>query len=157
RGEYWQGRAAEAAGNQSTARQHYQAAAHYPTAYYGQLARARLGLGELGLRRPPELTNRHALINLEVVRAVQLLYAVDARDLVAPFVTDLADKAVDTGALVAVAEIAHKNDDARAMLLIGKAALGRGYAFDVYAFPTNGIPHFRTVGPAVDKSVVYAI
>jgi len=157
RGEYWQGRAAEAAGNQSTARAHYQAAAHYPTAYYGQLARARLGLGELALRHPPELANRSALMNLEVVRAVQLLYAADARDLVVPFVSDLADKAADTGALVVVAEIARKNDDARAMLLIGKAALNRGYAFDVYAFPTNGIPQFRMVGPAVDKSVVYAI
>ena len=48
-------------------------------------------------------------------------------------------------------------DDRDRMLLIGKAALNRGYAFDVYAFPTNGIPQFRLVGPAVDKSVVYAI
>ena len=43
------------------------------------------------------------------------------------------------------------------MLLIGKAALDRGFAFDVYAFPTNGIPEFRIVGPPVDKSVVYSI
>jgi soluble lytic murein transglycosylase len=157
RGEYWQGRAAEAAGNNSAARAHYQAAAQYPTAYYGQIARARLGMGELGLRRPPEPTHRAALMNLEVVRAVQLLYAADARDLVVPFVTDLADKAVDTGALVVAAEIARKNNDARATLLIGKAALSRGYTFDVYAFPTNGIPDFRMVGPSVDKSVVFAI
>jgi soluble lytic murein transglycosylase len=157
RGEYWQGRAAEAAGNTSAARAHYQAAAQYPTAYYGQIARARLGLSELGLRRPPESAHRAALMNLEVVRAVQLLYAVDARELVIPFVSDLADKAVDAGALVVIAEIARKNNDARAMLLIGKAALNRGYAFDVYAFPTNGIPEFRMVGPAVDKSVVFAI
>jgi soluble lytic murein transglycosylase len=157
RGEYWQGRAAEAAGNNSQARMHYQAAAQYPTAYYGQIARAKLGLGELNLRRPPEPTHHAALMNLEVVRAVQLLYASEARDLVVPFVTDLADKAVDTGALVVVAEIARKNDDARAMLLVGKAALGRGYAFDIYAFPTNGIPNFRMVGPSVDKSVVFAI
>lgn len=157
RGEYWQGRAAEALGNNSAARTHYQAAAQYSTAYYGQIARARLGLSDLGLRRPPDSTHHAQLMNLEVVRAVQLLYAIDARDLVVPFVSDLADKAVDTGALVAVAEIARKNDDARAMLLIGKGALRRGYAFDLYAFPTNGIPHFRMVGPAVDKSVVFAI
>ncbi|MBV8837520.1 MAG: lytic transglycosylase domain-containing protein, partial [Alphaproteobacteria bacterium] len=157
RGEYWQGRAAEALGNNSAARTHYQAAAEYSTAYYGQIARARLGLSDLGLRRPPDSTHHAQLMNLEVVRAVQLLYAIDARDLVVPFVSDLADKAVDTGALVAVAEIARKNDDARAMLLIGKGALRRGYAFDLYAFPTNGIPQFRMVGPAVDKSVVFAI
>ena len=157
RGEYWQGRAAEAAGNGSAAHAHYQAAAQYSTAYYGQIARARLGLNELALHRPPEPTHRAQLMNLEVVRAVQLLYAIDARDLVTPFVSDLAEHAVDIGALVVVAEIAHKNDDARAMLLIGKAALGRGFAFDLYAFPTNGIPEFRVVGPSVDKSVVFAI
>jgi soluble lytic murein transglycosylase len=157
RAEYWQGRAAEAAGRTADARAHYQQAARFPTAYYGQIARAKLGLSELVLRRPPEPANRGALMNLEVVRAAQILYAVDARDLVIPFVADLADRAVDPGALVVIAEIAKKYDDARAMLMIGKAALNRGYAFDVYAFPTNGIPDFRMVGPSVDRSVVYAI
>jgi soluble lytic murein transglycosylase len=157
RGAYWQGRAAEAAGRNSEARAHYQAAAQYPTAYYGQIARARLGLGELTLRRPPDATHRAALMNLEVVRAVRLLYAIDARDLVIPFVADLADRGVDPGALVAMAEVAKKNDDARAMLLIGKGALARGVSMDVYAFPTIGIPAFRIVGPPVDKSVVYSI
>ena len=55
------------------------------------------------------------------------------------------------------AEIARRYDDARAMLLIGKGALRRGFALDTYAFPTNGIPEFRMVGPNVDKSVVFAI
>ena len=157
RGEYWQGRAAEALGRTSEARAHYQAAAQHSTAYYGQIARARLGLAELPLRRPPELTNRGALMNLEVVRAVQLLYAADARDLVVPFVTDLAENALDIGALAVVAEVARKHGDARAMLLVGKGALRRGFALETYAFPTNGIPDFRMVGPSIDKSVVFAI
>jgi len=157
RGEYWQGRAAEAAGRSSEARAHYQAAAQHPTAYYGQIARAKLGLGDVSVRRPPDASHRAALMNLEVVRAVQLLYAIDARDLVIPFVADLADRAVDPAALVAMAEVAKKNDDARAMLLIGKGALARGIPMDHYAFPTNGIPPFRIVGPPVDKSVVYSI
>ena len=155
RGEYWMGRAAEALGHNGEARGHYQAAAQYPTAYYGQIARAKLGMGELNLRRPPE--PGRAMMNLEVVRAVNLLYQADARDLVVPFVSDLADRAVDPAALVAIAEVARKNDDARAMLLIGKAALRRNVAFELYAFPTNGIPRFNIVGPPVDKSVVYAI
>ena len=157
RGEYWQGRAAEALGRNSEARAHYQAAAQHSTAYYGQIARARLGLGELPLRRAPDMGHRAALMNLEVVRAVHILYQVDARDLVIPFVSDLAENALDIGALVVVAEIARRYDDARAMLLIGKGALRRGFALDTYAFPTNGIPDFRIVGPSVDKSVVYSI
>src|SRR4029078_5749074 len=79
------------------------------------------------------------------------------RDLVVPVVSDLAENALDIGALVIVAEVARKYDDARAMLLIGKGALRRGFALEAYAFPTNGIPDFRIVGPAVDKRVVYAI
>jgi soluble lytic murein transglycosylase len=157
RGEYWQGRAAEALGRNSEARAHYQAAAQHSTAYYGQIARARLGMAELPLRRLPEPTNRAALMNLEMVRAVQLLYAADARDLVVPFVTDLAENALDIGTLVVMAEVARKHNDARAMLLIGKGALRRGFALDLYAFPINGIPEFRTVGPSIDKSVVFAI
>src|SRR3954454_15170362 len=149
RGEYWQARALDAMGRNSEARAHYQAAAQHSTAYYGQIARAHLGLNELPLRRAPELSNRAALMNLEVVRAVQLLYAVDARDLVVPFASDLAENALDIGALAIVAEVARKYDDARAMLLIGKGALRRGFALEAYAFPTNGIPDFRMVGPAV--------
>jgi soluble lytic murein transglycosylase len=157
RGEYWQGRAAEAMGRSGEARAHYQAAAQYSTAYYGQIARAKLGLGDVAVRRPPDASHRAALMNLEVVRATQLLYAIDARDLVISFVADLADRAVDPAALVAMAEVAKKNDDARAMLLIGKGALARGLPMDLYAFPTIGIPPFRIVGPPVDKSVVYSI
>src|SRR4030095_10203511 len=100
---------------------------------------------------------RASLMNLEVVRAVHLLYQADARDLVIPFVNDLAENALDIGALVVVAEVARKYDDARAMLLVGKGALRRGFALEAYAFPTNGIPEFRMVGPSVDRSVVYAI
>ena len=109
RGEYWQGRALEAAGRNGEARAHYQAAAQYPTAYYGQIARARLGLGELALRRPPESGHRAALMNLEVVRAVQLLYAgrrARSRHLVRQPISPTS--AVDTGALVVIAEIAQQ-------------------------------------------------
>ena len=52
---YWQGRAAEALGREQDARALYEEAAHYPTAYYGQLARARLGLDEVTLRTLPAL------------------------------------------------------------------------------------------------------
>ena len=55
---YWQGRAAEALGREADARALYQEAAHYPTAYYGQLARARLGLDEVTPRTLPELARR---------------------------------------------------------------------------------------------------
>ena len=53
RSGYWQGRAAEALGRKDEARAHYEAAARYSTAYYGQIARGRLGLKDLAVRPPP--------------------------------------------------------------------------------------------------------
>jgi soluble lytic murein transglycosylase len=155
RAGYWQGRAAEALGRQQEARAHYEAAARFPTAYYGQLARSRLGLSEIALRKPPDPGAGHR--QLEVARAMELLYAVGTRDLVAPMAADLADKATDAAALAALAEITTRNHDARATLLIGKIALGRGYALEHYAFPTFGVPDYRQIGPEVERSTVFAI
>jgi soluble lytic murein transglycosylase len=155
RSYYWQGRAAEAAAHEQEARTHYEAAAHFPTAYYGQLARARLGLDEVTLRALPEPPAD--LLGLEIARAFEILYAVDARDVVASMAADLADKANDTAALSTLAEITRHHDDARAMLLIGKAALGRGFPFEQYAFPDFGVPNFEQIGPEVERCVIYSI
>jgi soluble lytic murein transglycosylase len=159
RSEFWQGRAAEAVRHHEEARAHYEAAARFPTAYYGQIARAKLGLSEIALRQLPEPSSaqRAMVMNLELVRAIELLYAADARELVIPAVVDLADRLEDIRALSALAELTARHEDARATLLIGKSVLGRGYAFDAYAFPTLGVPHYGSVGPELDRSVVYAI
>jgi peptidoglycan lytic transglycosylase len=159
RAGYWQGRAAEALGRRDEARSHYEAAARYATAYYGQLARAKLGYQDIVLRPPPEPSpeRRAAIAQLDVVRAAQLLYAVGERDLVVSFAADLGERSTDIAALAAVGEIAARNGDSRCMLLVGKAALRRGYALEHYAFPTTGIPEYRPVGPAVETPVVYSI
>ena len=56
-----------------------------------------------------------------------------------------------------LAKIAEKNSDARSVLLIGKIALGRGFPFDQYAFPTGGLPRYSAIAPAVEPAVVYSI
>ncbi len=152
---YWQGRAAEALGRQQDARALYEAAAHYPTAYYGQLARARLGLDEVTPRALPGAPAEHR--TLEIARAFEILYAVDQRDLVATMAADLGGKATDAGAVAALADIAVRHNDARATLLIGKAMLGRGFPFERYAFPDFGVPSYQQIGPAVEPCVVYSI
>jgi soluble lytic murein transglycosylase len=158
RASYWQGRAAEALGRRDEARGHYERGAHYPTAYYGQLARARLGAGEMALHPAPEPApdSRAALARLEVVRAADILYAIGERDLIIPMVADLADRA-DADALAVLAALAAKQGDARALLLIGKGALARGLPFDVYAFPIEGLPRYAAMGRAVEPHVAYAI
>ena len=152
---YWQGRAAEAAGHEPDARARYEAAARYPTAYYGQLARARLGLDEVTLRTLPAPSPE--LRGLEVARVFEILYAIDARDVVASMAADLADKASDIAALATLAEIATRHDDARTTLLIGKIALGRGLPLEQYAFPDFGVPEFQQIGPQVERCVIFSI
>jgi soluble lytic murein transglycosylase len=155
RAYYWQGRAAEALGREQDARWFYRQAAYYPTAYYGQLARAKLGLNEVTLRMPPEPAAEHR--TLEIARVFEILYAVDERDLVATMAADLGENATDTAALVGLAGIAARHHDARATLLIGKAALRRGLPFERYAFPDFGVPEYQQIGPEVEACVVYAI
>jgi soluble lytic murein transglycosylase len=155
RGGYWQGRAAEAAGRSQEARAAYTAAAAQSTSYYGQLARAKLGLPQIELNGAPAAGGR-GIERLEIVRAVQLLYALDEREIAVPIFADVGENG-DTDALVGLGELASRNGDARGMLLLGKAALNRGLPFDFYAYPVTGIPPFKSIGPEVERSIVFAI
>jgi len=159
RGGYWQGRAAEAAGKRAEARAFYEGAAQHSATYYGQLARARVGLPDLGLRGPPQFTpeERASLSNLEVVRAVEILYAIDERDLVAPICAELGESATDIAGMAVLGETVAKFNDGRAMLLLGKGAHSRGLPLDYYAFPTIGLPDYTPIAPPVEPAVTYSI
>ncbi|MEH2502031.1 lytic transglycosylase domain-containing protein [Bradyrhizobium sp. AZCC 1699] len=155
RAGYWQGRAAEAAGRAQEARAAYGRAAEQSTSYYGQLARAKLGLPQLQLNGVPSARGR-GVERFEIVRAVQLLYDLDERELAIPIFADMGENG-DPEALVGLGELTSRHHDARGMLLLGKAALNRGLPFDVYAYPVTGIPSFKQIGPEVEPSVVYSI
>ena len=115
----------------------------------------RLGLDEVTLRELPDPSPDHRM--LELARVFEILYAIDNRDLIASMAADLGDKATDIGALVTLADIAARHNDARAVLLIGKPALGRGYPMERYAFPNFGVPDYQPIGPPVEPCVVYSI
>ena len=138
RAGYWQGRAAEAAGRSQDARAAYTAAAAQSTSYYGQLARAKLGLPQIALNGAPAGRSR-GIERLEIVRAVQLLYELDEREIAIPIFADMGENG-DPDALVGLGELASRHGDARGMLLMGKAALNRGLPFDFYAYPVIGHP-----------------
>src|SRR5262245_42231944 len=153
RAGYWQGRAAEAMGRQQEARNAYARAAEQSTSYYGQLARAKLGLPQIELNSAPRGRGAE---RLEIVRAAQLLYELDEREIAIPMMADMGENG-DPEALAGLGELTQRHNDARGMLLLGKAALNRGLPFDFYAYPVNGIPHFTPIGPEVERSIVYAI
>ena len=158
RANYWRGRAAEAAGDSKAMRAGFEAAARYPTAYYGQLARAKLGLEKIELRAPlPADPAGGPAAADEIVRAADMLYAVGERDVVVSFAVDLAENCGDLATLAALGELTFRRNDARAMLELGKTALGRGLAVDHYAFPTIGIPQHTPIAPDVDRTVIYSV
>ena len=158
RANYWRGRAAEDLGDNDAMRTAYEAAARYPTAYYGQLAHARLGRDRIELRPPsPALASADASSADERVRAADMLYEIGERDVVLYYVTDLGEQSSDVALLEALGELTGRRNDARAMLQIGKPSLGRGLALDHYAFPTIGIPPHKQIAPEIEHSMIYSV
>jgi soluble lytic murein transglycosylase len=159
RGGYWQGRAADAMGDHALAKTYYEQAAVHTATYYGQLARARLGLADLGLRGPPSFTpeERNLLSKLEVVRAAEILYALDERDMLASIYAEIGESGTDIAGMAALGELAAKHDDGRSMLLLGQYAHGRGLPLDYYAYPIIGLPNYKPVAPPIESAVAYSI
>ncbi len=155
RAAYWRGRAAEAAGQSKEMREHYEQAARFPTAYYGQLARARLGLSDIAALRPPP---GHAPdVAAELVHAANILYRIDEKGLVRSFMSDLAEESENAAILAALGQLTAQHDDAQSMFLMGKTALARGLPLDHYAFPAIGVPAYTPVGGKIDRCIVYSI
>ena len=159
RAGYWQGRAAEALGEQTRARHFYEMASHYSATYYGELARAKLGLADLGLRGPPAISaqERGILPRLELVRAAELLYELNERDFVASMYAELGESATDTAGMSMLAEVAARHGDGRAMVLLGEAAYARNLPLDHAAYPTVGLPDYHPIAPPIDAAIAYSI
>jgi soluble lytic murein transglycosylase len=154
RAAYWQGRAAEAAGQVTDARTHYEAASRYPIAYYGQLARSHLELGSIVLPPPAEPLDP---TRSELLRAADLLYQIDEHDLAQTFASDIAKESSDVSLIAGLAKLSTQYNDAQATLMIGEKALERGMGMEQYAFPDFGIPPFKPMGAMLDRCVVYSI
>ncbi|KAB1081284.1 lytic transglycosylase domain-containing protein [Methylobacterium soli] len=158
---YWQGRAAEAQQEPAQARAFYEKAALQPIAYYGQLARAKLGQTSLPLRAPSDHDSaaRTAFEDRLCIRALRLLGAASLKELALPLYIDTAQKLTDPSDLQALGDLAVEMKDARALVAIGKLAVQRGLPLDAHAYPTIGIPSYEAFSavPLVEKAMVFAI
>ncbi|GAC1332547.1 MAG: lytic transglycosylase domain-containing protein [Beijerinckiaceae bacterium] len=154
---YWQGRAAEAAGDLGTAKaiEAYRKAANHSTTFYGQLARAKLGLTTGPLRAEPPAAEGNQ--RDEAVRSIELLYAIGEKELALPLVTESAQRLEGADQLAALAKVLGRDRDAKVSLTFGKVAGQRGMALDDMAYPVYGIPGYQPLGNSAARSVVYAI
>jgi soluble lytic murein transglycosylase len=159
RGLYWLGRAREAAGDRAGAQRAYQQAARFSTAFYGQLARNQLGIADLPIRQPAAISaaDRAAFNRTDVIRALEMLYDIEARDFTLSFYSDMSRRFTTERDLALLADVASRNRDARALVMVGKAGNQRGLPFDSIAWPTFGLPDYQPLGPDAGKAIAFAI
>ena len=155
RAAYWQGRAAEALGKQAEAQRFFETAATQPIAYYGQLALTRLGRGKLAMRQPAKIATGDD--RAMAIRVVELLGALDQKDLAAPLALESARTLDDESQLAALGAVAARARDARTTLMVGKLGGQRGFLLDETAFPIFGIPAFEPLPGSATPALVYAI
>ena len=91
------------------------------------------------------------------MRAIELLYAVGAKDLAVPLVYAAAKTFEDPAQMAALADVVVKDRDAKVALMFGKFASQHGFPIDDLAFPTYGIPAFTAFANSASLPVVYAI
>lgn len=144
RGDYWIGRAAEAAGKPDDARRAYTAAAEHFDYFYGQLASERLGKPLAIRREPAPAIPADRMSNFRadpLVRAAFALGDLGDRNRQAIFLRQLADRAQTLADQALVASLAKPLDRPDLGVFAGKAARGNGeLALLDAAFPMLPLP-----------------
>ena len=157
RAGYWQGRAAEAAGRlPGGARGLRRRAAEQSTSYYGQLARAKLGLPQIELHGAPA-AGRGASSGWRSSARRSCSIALDERDLAIPILADLGENG-DPDALAGLGELAVAHMATRAACCCSARPRSTADCRSI-SMPIRsvGMPPFKPIGPEVEPSIVYAI
>jgi soluble lytic murein transglycosylase len=156
---YWQGRTAEISQTDDAdlrAKAYYEKAAVYSATYYGELARARLGLRTIALRALPAPA-AHGAARDPAIRVVELFFAIGERDLAMALASCAAQHSTDDAQVGALANVIAAQHNAHDALIIGKLLAQRNIMIDALAFPTYGIPAYAPVENSAPSSLVYAI
>ena len=152
---YWLARAHEGAGQPDDAKANYLIAAASPAVYYGQLARARLGIAETAPRMPEKVALGDD--RAEAIRVVEALLSLGESDMATGLSAEAAKTLTDEAQLAALAQTMIDARNARGTLMVGKLAAQRGFSLDAAAFPTFGIPAFEPAVNSAETPLVYAI
>ncbi|WP_162901444.1 lytic transglycosylase domain-containing protein [Breoghania sp. L-A4] len=159
RASYWLGRTAEALGQRAEATSHYRRAAQYSTAYYGQLAHARLGLNGPAVAQPPapSASERRAFESNELVHAIRRMIKAGRMNDADRLFRHLGLTLKTPGEVALAIDLAQSQGEHQTALMIGKLAAGENNDVAALAFPTAAIPAKTKIVKGVEKPVVYAI
>ena len=138
---YWQGRAAEARGDQAAAKGFYAAGAKYNTTFYGQLATEKLGQ-PLVLGSDPQVTqaDRARFESRDTVRAARLLYEIGNRELFKTFVLALDDILPTVEEQALLVDLTRGYGDQDTSMKVVRTAAQRGFILPERGYPLRNPP-----------------
>lgn len=156
RAYYWLGRVAEA-GGPGDARTFFEKAAQYTTAFYGQLAAAKLGEQSNTSGSPfPTAEDRLTFSARPAVHAIYYLERAGFPNHAERLYRALAEELDSVGEIALLAEMAEKQNNHFLALRIGKWAAARGLPVGTLAYPVGAIPENANISGA-GKALAYAI
>lgn len=138
RAAYWAGLASEALGSPEIAKKWYESGAKYPTAFYGQMALAKLGRHDEPITLKPELSVqvRRDFESADLIQAAHLFNRAGLKRDASAFLRAYANRANTTDQFYLAASLANdwqQYDDA---IAVAKKAQTKGVIMADYAFPT---------------------
>ena len=156
---YWQGRAAEAAGELELARTRFLAAAEYPTVYYGQLALVALGPDAALLDLPPDPiptpAQRAVFDAREDIQALRLLAEIDADYLFTVFIYHFDDQMETPLEQAMLADVALDYFRLRQAVRAAKSGRMQGMTLAERAYPLIDLPEEAPYQP--ESALTYSV
>jgi len=152
---YWQGRAAQARGDQAAAKSFYAAGAQHVTTFYGQLSAEKLGQ-RLVLGDDPQLTpgDRARFEGSDLVQGARLLHDEGQRDTFRSFVLALDDVLPTVADQALLIDLVRGYGDQDTSMKIARGAAQRGFVLPQRAYPFRTPPQ---VMGAPEPALVLAI
>ena len=160
RANYWIARSELALGNATGADKAFKRAARWSTLYYGQLAREALGLAHQPIRISSARATAAAKKSVksdELVRAFRLFSRAGAGSQSGAFLVPMAARFKTAPEMSALAAIVKAEGGTAMSVRFAKLAGARGVDIDDWGYPRRALPTWKTIGPPVERALVYGL
>ena len=158
---YWLARAHRALKDEAKAKAYFEAAAKFPTTFYGQLGLDELGRGSIPIQLPngPELSDATKAVfgQRDVIRAIRLLAQAGQKRLLPTFFSALSYRLESGEERVALASLALELGEVWLSVRVAKVSSRRGIRLGRFAYPKDVLPTAKSTQNSVERALIYAI